>query len=72
MSIFSKIFGDPNEKVIKSIQPIVDEINGIEDGIKKLSDGELKAKTFEFKKRFEVDSTMKTPQPPFARGGNFR
>ena len=68
MSIFSKIFGDPNEKVIKSIQPIVDEINGIEEGIKKLSDGELKAKTFEFKKRFEVDSTMKTPQPPFARG----
>ncbi len=49
MSIFTKIFGDPNEKVIKQMQPIVDEINKLEEKIKPLSDAELKAKTREFK-----------------------
>ena len=42
---------DSNEKVLKKLQPIVDEINGLESEYEKLSDEELKAKTMEFKDR---------------------
>ena len=51
MGILKKIFGDPNERVIQSLQPIVDEINAREDEFSKLSNEELRAKTTEFKKR---------------------
>ena len=40
---------DSNEKVLKKLQPIVDEINGLEPEYEKLSDEELKAKTLEFR-----------------------
>ncbi len=53
MSIFSKIFGDPNEKVIQKIQPIVQEINGLEMKFEELSDGELKNRAEGFKKEIE-------------------
>ncbi len=40
---------DSNEKQIKRLQPIVDEINALEPEFEKLSDAELRAKTDEFK-----------------------
>ncbi len=51
MSFFTKIFGDPNDKLIKLMQPAIDEISGHEEVIKKLSDGGLKEKTLYFKKK---------------------
>jgi len=51
MGIFSKIFGDENEKIVKSIQPLVDRINALEPEFEKLSADDLRAKTEEFKKR---------------------
>jgi preprotein translocase subunit SecA len=51
MSILSKIFGDPNNKYLKSIQPLIDKINGFEQEFSQLSDQELKEKTNEFKQR---------------------
>ncbi|TSC67590.1 MAG: preprotein translocase subunit SecA [Parcubacteria group bacterium Gr01-1014_73] len=51
MSIFSKIFGDENEKIIKAIQPLVLKINALEPEFEKLSAADLRAKTAEFKKR---------------------
>ncbi|MBU4015716.1 preprotein translocase subunit SecA [Patescibacteria group bacterium] len=54
MKIFSKLFGDPNEKIIKSLQPIVDEINGLESRFEKMSDEELKGMTGKLKKKFEI------------------
>ena len=50
MSILQKIFGDANEKVIKSLQPIVDKINNLEADLQNLSDLDLAKKTEEFKK----------------------
>ncbi|MBN2075769.1 MAG: preprotein translocase subunit SecA [Dehalococcoidales bacterium] len=44
---------DSNEKVLKRLQPVVDEINSFEPEFEKLSDEELKAKTDEFKKRLQ-------------------
>jgi preprotein translocase subunit SecA len=52
MNIFS-IFGDPNEKIIKNLQPLVTEIASFEPAIKKLSDEELKAKTSKFRERLK-------------------
>ena len=44
-----KILGNPNDKKIKKVLPIVDHINKLEPEMEKLTDEELKAKTQEFK-----------------------
>ncbi len=49
MGIFSKIIGDANEKYIKSLTPLVEQINEFEKKISQLSDDELKAQTQKFK-----------------------
>src|SRR3989338_181564 len=51
MSFISKIFGDANERYIKSLQPTVDRINELEKEFERLSDEQLRAKTAEFKGR---------------------
>ena len=56
--ILSAVFGDPNAKEIKKILPIVDQINGFEESIKKCSDEQLKVKTAEFKARLEKKETL--------------
>ena len=50
-SILSKIFGDPNEKFIKNLQPIIEKINSFEPEFEKFSAEQLKEKTKEFKER---------------------
>ena len=45
------LLGDPNERKVKAVMPIVDHINKLEAEISALSDDELKAKTVEFKER---------------------
>ena len=51
MNIISKIFSDPNEKELKKLQPLVNQINSLEPEFEKLKDKELKEKTQELKKR---------------------
>ena len=46
-----KIIGDPNERALKQLQPIVDEVNDLEPSIEALSDAGLAAKTNEFRAR---------------------
>lgn len=58
MSFISGIFGDANAKYIKSLQPIVDRINGLEEEFRKLSAEQLKEKTAEFKKRLAEGETL--------------
>jgi len=53
-----KIFGDPNEKELKRLQPIVEKINSYEPDILKLNDGELKNKTLEFKERLNKGEAL--------------
>ncbi|MCL2221320.1 MAG: preprotein translocase subunit SecA [Oscillospiraceae bacterium] len=56
--VFSKIFGTHNDRELKSLAPIIDEIEALEDEYRKLSDEQLKAKTPEFKKRLEDGETL--------------
>jgi len=53
MSIFSKIFGDPNERYLKKIQPLVDKINSLEKEFEKLSPQQLREKTREFQEKIK-------------------
>lgn len=58
MSIFTKIFGDSNKKYLKEIQPVVEEINNLENEFEKFSDEKLKEKSKEFKERLKKDETL--------------
>lgn len=53
LKLLEKFFGENSESKIKEIQPIVDQINSLEEEYKKLSDDELKAKTAYFKNRIQ-------------------
>jgi len=54
--MFKRLFGDSNERYLNKIRPLVDKINSLEQQFEKLSDGELKGKTSEFKKRLEKET----------------
>src|SRR3989344_5668106 len=61
MSFLSKIFGDANERYIKSLEPLIDRINSLEPEFEKLSDEELIDKSREFRDRLkEGPSTSST------------
>lgn len=62
IDLLLKLFGDPNEKKIKKLQPIVDYINSLEPEISKLSDEELRAKTDEFKERLNNREKSSNPE----------
>ncbi len=57
-ALFTKIFGSRNDRVVKKMGRVVDQVNAFEDGIKALSDEELKAKTAEFRQRFTAGETL--------------
>lgn len=58
MSILTKIFGDPNAKVIAGLRPIVEKINSLEPEMLKLSEEGLKEKTRDFKNRLQKRETL--------------
>ena len=58
MSIITKIFGDPNAKVLKGLEPVVVKINSFEPATQKLSPAELKNKTLEFRERLAKGETL--------------
>ena len=58
MSIFSKIFKSYSEKEVKRIMPLVEQINGLEEEISKLTDEELKNQTNKLKKELEEGKTL--------------
>jgi preprotein translocase subunit SecA len=51
MSFLNRIFGDPSERYIKGILPLIEKINSFEEQVSTLSAEELRGKTDEFKKR---------------------
>jgi preprotein translocase subunit SecA len=57
-ALFTKLFGSRNDRVIKKMGRVVDRVNALEDAIKALSDEELKAKTVEFRQRFNAGETL--------------
>ena len=56
--MFKWLGGDPNEKELKRLQPMVDSINELEPEFKKLTDSKLRAKTDEFKDRINKGESL--------------
>jgi preprotein translocase subunit SecA len=48
-TLMKSVFGSSNDRYVKSIRKVVDQINALEDQIKALSDDELKAQTVKFR-----------------------
>lgn len=63
MPILDKIFGNPNEKALKKIQPIIDKTNELEKNVEKLSDSKVKERYQEIKK--EVEERLKKEEGKF-------
>jgi len=56
--IGKKIFGSRNARVLKRMQPLVDQINAFEPGVRALSDALLQAKTSYFKELLSKGKTV--------------
>ena len=57
-AVLKKIFGSKNERDIKKMLPLVQQINALEIEFQKLSDDQLKAKTAGFKERLAQGATL--------------
>lgn len=58
MGLMEKIFGDLNVKEVKKVEKIVDQIEVLDEKMQAMTDGELKAKTAEFKERLAGGETL--------------
>jgi len=63
MSILTKIFGDPNDKFIKNLQPIIDKVNSFEPEFERLSAEQLEEKTKEFKEKLAKGQALDDSLP---------
>ncbi|MCX5720385.1 MAG: preprotein translocase subunit SecA [Nitrospirae bacterium] len=57
-SLLRMVFGTKNEREIKRLWPLVEQVNSLETQIASLSDIQLKDKTGEFKRRLETGETL--------------
>ena len=58
MSLLKKLFGDDTQKAVKSLQPLVGEINALEGIIQALSDDELTKRTALFKEQLKEGKSL--------------
>ncbi len=56
--LISKVVGDPNQKIIEGLQPIVDEVASLEPGFAAKSDEELRGETAVLKNRLAAGETL--------------
>ncbi|MBF0202448.1 MAG: preprotein translocase subunit SecA [Desulfamplus sp.] len=49
--LLTKVFGSKNEREIKKLMPMVEAVNGLESGVKKLTDQEMAQRTIAMKER---------------------
>lgn len=57
-TLFKKIFGSRNERLIKQYSQVVRQINALEPTIQALSDEQLRGKTEEFKQRYQGGESL--------------
>jgi preprotein translocase subunit SecA len=63
MSIFSKLFSDPNQKVLNELDQLVQQINALEPEYEALSDDVLAAQTDKFKRQLEQGKSLDDIMP---------
>ena len=62
-AVFKKIFGSRNDRLVKQYAQNVKAINALEPSMQALTDEELKAKTEEFKQRYQKGETLEKLLP---------
>jgi preprotein translocase subunit SecA len=58
MGFLTAIFGDPNEKVIASYQPILEDVNGLEKTFEQLDNAVLRARSDELRRRAQDGASL--------------
>ena len=58
MGLMEKVFGTHSQRELKKIEPIVQKVMSLEDSYSKLTDEQLKAKTAEFRKRYQEGESL--------------
>ena len=58
LGLVKKIFGSANDRLIKKLEPTVEQINRLEPELARLSDAALRARTGEFRERLEKGETL--------------
>ena len=61
--LFKKIIGSKNERDLKRLQPLVEQINALEPEFEKLTDEQLPGKTSEFRQRLESGEVLEQLLP---------
>lgn len=62
-TLFKKLFGSRNDRLVKQYFQKVKEINALEPGMQALSDDALRAKTEEFKQRYQQGESLEKLLP---------
>jgi len=62
-SLFKKVFGSRNDRLVKQYQQTVKQINALEPATQTLSDEQLRAKTEEFKQRYANGESLEQLLP---------
>ena len=57
-TLTKKVFGTPNDRMVKKTRPLVDAINALEDSFAAMSDADLVAKTEELKARVAEGASL--------------
>lgn len=57
-NILTKLFGNYSKRELKRVQPLVDQVLGLEDTYRKMSDEELKAQTGVLKERLAGGASL--------------
>ena len=58
INFLTKIFGSRNDRLLKQYRSVVAQVNALEPKFEQLTDAQLKAKTQEFKDRYQAGETL--------------
>ena len=65
--VLTKVFGSKNDRILKTIQPLVIRVNELESTVSSLDDAALAARTVEFRERVATAEDLHRLFPePFA------
>ena len=62
-SIFTRLFGSRNQRLLRNYGKVVDKINSLEEAMQALGDEQLRQKTDEFRERVQKGSTLEELLP---------
>lgn len=63
VKLLNKVFASRNDRILRRMQKVVDQINQVEPDIEKLSNNELRAKTNEFRMRLKKSEVLESLIP---------